>query len=166
MRPSIPWTLPDEPLLSFELYFPLSTAKVKWAIAMMERLIGACLLFAERKCPQQRQVEKLCLFPQISAIEDIEKICRSQCCTKEGLCSDNAERIITSLRHSWYLTPSRVSNGVAAYISLIPITELGKASRYDPIRSGIYPHWSSDTLLVRAAYQWPELDCPQHSVPK
>jgi hypothetical protein len=65
---------------------------------MIESLIRACPLFAEGKCPQQRQIEKLYLFPQLSTIEEIEKICRSQCCTRESLSSDHAERVLARLR--------------------------------------------------------------------
>ncbi len=67
---------------------------------MIEVLIRACPLFAGGKCPQQQQIEKLYLFPQLSTIEEIEKICRSQCCTKEALCSDHAEKVLAHLRQS------------------------------------------------------------------
>jgi hypothetical protein len=67
---------------------------------MIESLIRACPLFAEGKCPQQQQIEKLCLFPQLSTIEEIEKICRSQCCAKKGLSSDHAEKVLANLRRS------------------------------------------------------------------
>jgi hypothetical protein len=67
---------------------------------MIESLIRACPLFAEGKCPQQQQIEKLYLFPQISTIEEIEKICRSQCCTKESLSSDHAEKVLAHLRQA------------------------------------------------------------------
>ncbi len=60
--------------------------------------LNSCDLFAEKKCPQQQLLEKLCLFPQISAVEDIEKICRSQCCTSEVFSSDHAENVLESLR--------------------------------------------------------------------
>ena len=67
---------------------------------MLESLIRACPLFAEGKCPEQQQIEKLLLFPQISTIEDIEKICRSDCCIKEGLSSDYAEKVLALLTQS------------------------------------------------------------------
>jgi hypothetical protein len=60
--------------------------------------LNSCNLFAEKKCPQQQLLEKLCLFPQISVVEDIEKICRSQCCTSEVLSSDHAENVLECLR--------------------------------------------------------------------
>jgi hypothetical protein len=65
---------------------------------MIERLIRACSLFAEGECPQQQQVEKLYLFPQLSTIEEIEKICRSQCCAREALSSDHVEKVLAHLR--------------------------------------------------------------------
>lgn len=67
---------------------------------MLESLIRACPLFADGKCPEQQQIEKLLLFPQVSTIEDIEKICRSGCCAKEGLSSDHAEKVLAHLRQS------------------------------------------------------------------
>jgi hypothetical protein len=67
---------------------------------MIESLIRACPLFAEGKCPEQQQIEKLYLFPQISTIEEIEKICRSQCCIKESLSSDHAEKVLAYLRQA------------------------------------------------------------------
>ncbi len=60
--------------------------------------LNSCNLFAEKKCPQQQLLEKLCLFPQILAVEDIKKICRSQCCTSEVLSSDRAENVLEYLR--------------------------------------------------------------------
>ena len=60
--------------------------------------LNSCDLFAEKKCPQQQLLEKLCLFPQISAVEDIKKICRSQCCTREVLSSEHAENVLEYLR--------------------------------------------------------------------
>jgi hypothetical protein len=67
---------------------------------MIESLIRACPLFAEGKCPQQKQIEKLFLFPQLSTVEDIEKICRSQCCNSESLPSDHAEKVLARLREA------------------------------------------------------------------
>jgi hypothetical protein len=67
---------------------------------MIETLIKACPLFVEGNCPQQQQIEKLYLFPQLSTIEDTEKICRSQCCTKVALSLDHAERVLALLRQS------------------------------------------------------------------
>jgi hypothetical protein len=67
---------------------------------MIEVLIEACPLFAEGKCPQQKRIEKLYLFPQLSTIEEIEKICRSQCCTRENLSSDHAEKVLARLRQA------------------------------------------------------------------
>jgi hypothetical protein len=67
---------------------------------MIDSLIRACPLFAEGKCPQQKEIEKLYLFPQLSTIEEIEKICRSQCCTKEALSSDHADKVLSLLRQS------------------------------------------------------------------
>jgi hypothetical protein len=43
-------------------------------------------------------LEKVFLFPQISAVEDIEKICGSQCCTSEILSSNHAENVLECLR--------------------------------------------------------------------
>ncbi len=60
--------------------------------------LNSCGLFAEQKCPQQQLLEKLFLFPQISVVEDIEKICKSQCCASEILSSDHAENVLESLR--------------------------------------------------------------------
>ncbi len=62
------------------------------------KCLNSCNLFAEKKCPQQQLLEKVFLFPQISAVEDIEKICKSQCCTSEILSSDHAENVLESLR--------------------------------------------------------------------
>jgi hypothetical protein len=60
--------------------------------------LTSCNLFAEKKCPQQQLLEKLCLLPQMSSVEDIKKICRSQCCTSEVLSSDRAENVLKCLR--------------------------------------------------------------------
>ena len=60
--------------------------------------LNSCGLFAEQKCPQQQLLEKLFLFPQISVVEDIKKICKSQCCASEILSSDHAENVLEALR--------------------------------------------------------------------
>ena len=70
-----------------------------------ERL-NSCNLFAEQKCPQQQLLEKLFLFPQISVAEDIERICKSQCCASEILSSGRAEEVLESLRQIDHRLPA------------------------------------------------------------
>lgn len=67
---------------------------------MFYQCLNYCKVFAERNCPQQRLVEKLYLFPKLSTTKEIEKICRSQCCTCESLSSDHAEMILARLRQA------------------------------------------------------------------
>ena len=70
---------------------------------MLYQCLNSCELFAEKKCPHQQLLEKLCLIPQLSTVEEIEKICKSQCCTNEVLCSDSAENVLASLRQPEHL---------------------------------------------------------------
>ena len=67
---------------------------------MLYQCLNSCELFAEKKCPHQQLLEKLCLIPQLSTVEEIEKICKSQCCTNEVLCSDHPEKVLESLQQS------------------------------------------------------------------
>ncbi|PNV85551.1 MAG: hypothetical protein C0610_11250 [Desulfobacteraceae bacterium] len=70
------------------------------------KCLNSCNLFAEQKCPQQQLLEKLFLFPQITVVEDLERICKSQCCTSEILSSDHAENVLESLRQIDHRLPA------------------------------------------------------------
>ncbi len=67
---------------------------------MIYEYLNECPYFTKRNCPYQLLLEKLCLFPQFSTVEEIETICKSQCCTTEILCSDDAVEVLTRIRQS------------------------------------------------------------------
>ena len=67
---------------------------------MLSNILNSCKLFARKECPQQQLIEKLCLFPQLSTVEEIERICNSQCCSTDVLCDENATEILTKLQQA------------------------------------------------------------------
>ena len=67
---------------------------------MLNQVLSSCPHFKDEKCPNQQLLEKLILFPQLSTMEDIKRICKNQCCTNNLVCFDQAEKVLSSLNQS------------------------------------------------------------------
>ena len=84
--------------LLLEIFWVLMLLGWVGVIVFLNDILSSCSLFARRECPHQQLLEKLCLFPQLSTAEEVERICNSQCCTKDILCSGDATEILTQIQ--------------------------------------------------------------------
>ena len=60
----------------------------------MYRSLNYCPLFAQRICPEQNLVEKVCLIPQFVTFEEYQRIRSSQCCIKDLVAFDDSLKIL------------------------------------------------------------------------
>jgi hypothetical protein len=89
------------PSLELQRRTPKTKKRLSYqAIFMLSNILNSCKLFARRECPQQQLMEKLCLFPQLSTVEEIERICSGQCCSIDVLCAGNATEILTQIQQA------------------------------------------------------------------
>jgi hypothetical protein len=97
----------------------LSVAKVehrcytKQGVPWMYHSLHSCPLFAQRTCPEQKLVEKICLIPQFVTFEEYQRLIASRCCIKDLVAFDDSIEILeqhqTKLKARRFEVPSTVN---------------------------------------------------------
>ena len=89
----------------------------------MYRFLHTCPLFAQRICPEQKLVEKICLIPQFVTFEEYQRMRSGQCCIKDLVAFDDSLKIFEQ-DHSRRKTP-RIEVSSIVHLQQADLNETG-----------------------------------------
>jgi hypothetical protein len=89
----------------------------------MYRSLNYCPLFAQRICPEQNLVEKVCLIPQFVTFEEYQRIRSSQCCIKDLVAFDDSLKIFE--QHQSRRKAPRVKVSSTVHFRQVELSETG-----------------------------------------